>query len=89
MTINAKKTAIGLLVSGALAAAAYFAFNGSNDYQTPVNTPGADPMTNAAAIVAANLAKPCAKAAGEISAILLSDPNLTCNGTKVVAPSVK
>lgn len=88
MTINAKKTAIGLTVAGALAAAAYFAFSGAgtNDNNKPA---GVDAMTEAAAIVAANLAKPCAAEAGKISAVLLTDPKLTCNGTKVVAPSVQ
>lgn len=87
MTINAKKTAIGLTVAGALAAAAYFAFSGAgtNDNKSA----GVDAMTEAAAIVAANLAKPCATEAGKISAVLLTDPKLTCNGTKVVAPSVQ
>jgi hypothetical protein len=87
MIISAKKTAIGLVSAGALAAAFYFAFSGPGANDT--KPAGVDAMTEAAAIVAANLAKPCAAEAGKISAILLSDPKLTCNGTKVAAPSVQ
>lgn len=87
MTISVKKTAIGLVSAGALAAAAYFVFSGSGTNDTQPT--GVDPFAEAAAIVTANLAKPCAAEAGKISAVLLADPKLTCNGTKVAAPSVQ
>lgn len=73
------KAAIGL--AAALGAAVYF---GQSD-NAPKEHP-ADPMAAAAKIVAENMQKPCAENAGKISAILLSDPKLKCNGPHVLAP---
>lgn len=79
LKISFTKAALGLVAGAALVAGAVY-FSG-NDARTPE-----DPMSAAQKIVSDNLAKPCAAAAGEISAILLSDPNLKCDGPKVLAP---
>lgn len=74
------KAAIGLAAAAALVAGAVY-FSGSDS--APAKD---DPMSAAQKIVTENMAKPCAAEAAGISAILLSDPNLKCDGPKVVAP---
>ena len=87
MKSNFKKAAIGLTVTGVLAAAAYAGFSALNGNDN--ETVSIDAMAKAAATVNANLQKPCAMNAAQISAVLLSDPNLECDGPRVASPSIK
>lgn len=75
------KAAIGLALAGATIAGAVY-FSGSSS-DAPAQS---DPMEAARKIVTENQAKPCAANAAKISAILLSDPRLKCDGPNVVAP---
>ncbi len=75
------KVAAGIVLAGAAIAGALYFSGSSND--TPAQV---DPMAAARKIVTENQAKPCAANAAKISAILLSDPRLKCDGPNVIAP---
>lgn len=79
------KAAVGLALAGAAITGALY-FSGSFSGASNDNPVRVDPMEAARKIVRDNQAKPCAANAAKISAILLSDPRLKCDGPNVIAP---
>lgn len=84
MTLNKKLTAVFCALALGAAVVAGVVMNRSSD--TPEQS---DPISAGVKTVSENLAKPCAAEAAKISALLLSDPRLKCDGPKVIAPVVQ
>ncbi|MGZ9097969.1 MAG: hypothetical protein ACXW30_06720 [Micavibrio sp.] len=83
MTLNKKLTAIFCALALGAAVVTGVVMNTSSESPTQ-----ADPISAGVKTVYDNLNKPCAAAAAKVSALLLSDPRLKCDGAKIASPSI-
>lgn len=83
MTLNKKLTLIFCALALGAAVVTGVVMNKSSE--TPEQS---DPISAGVKTVSDNLNKPCAAEAAKISALLLSDPRLKCDGAKIVSPSI-